>query len=155
MWNFWFIWPLIPQGRFFSAISSLFPILLVPEFGLILGEKTCETHEWRKTMNAKKPLRSQHNMAKENNYQKKKKNFSGFYTEENPEFGFGFAFRVFPCLAQTTLAGIYCLLSVIWFVKFFNWILAEQYFAGFIFASKEATMKKGINFRDSSDFIFS
>ena len=43
-------------------------------------------------MNAKKPLRSQHNIAKENNYQKKKKNFTGFYTEENPEFGFGFAF---------------------------------------------------------------
>ena len=35
--------------------------------GLILGVKTCETHEWHKTMNTKKPLRSQHNRAGENN----------------------------------------------------------------------------------------
>ena len=35
--------------------------------GLILGVKTCETHERHKTMNTKKPLRSQHNRAGENN----------------------------------------------------------------------------------------
>ena len=29
---------------------------------LIHGVKTCETHEWRKTMNTKKPLRGQHNI---------------------------------------------------------------------------------------------
>ena len=31
------------------------------------GVKTCETHEWRKTINTKKPLTSQHNRAKGNN----------------------------------------------------------------------------------------
>ena len=36
-------------------------------FRLILGVKTYETHEWRKTMNTKKPLGSQQNRAKENN----------------------------------------------------------------------------------------
>ena len=37
------------------------------EAGLLLVVKTCETHEWRKAMSTKKPLRSQHNRAKENN----------------------------------------------------------------------------------------
>ena len=33
-------------------------------FRLILGVKTCETHEWRKTVNTKKPLRSQYSQGK-------------------------------------------------------------------------------------------
>ena len=35
--------------------------------GLVLGVKACKTYEWRKTINIKKPVRSQHNRAKENN----------------------------------------------------------------------------------------
>ena len=31
------------------------------------------------------PLKSQHNRAKENNSQKTKKHFTGFYTEDDPE----------------------------------------------------------------------
>ena len=34
---------------------------------LLFDVKTCENHEWRKTINTKKPERSQHNRAKENN----------------------------------------------------------------------------------------
>ena len=40
---------------------------------LILGIKTCETHEWPKTINTKKPLRIQHNRAKKNNSYKQRK----------------------------------------------------------------------------------
>ena len=36
------------------------------KMGLILGVKTCEPHKWRKTINTKKPVTSQHNRAKEN-----------------------------------------------------------------------------------------
>ena len=53
---------------------------------LILGIKTCETHEWPKTINTKKPLRIQHHRAKKNNSYKTKKNFTGFYTEDDPNF---------------------------------------------------------------------
>ena len=55
------------------------------KMGLILGVKTCEPHKWRKTINTKKPVRSQHNRAKENNSQKTKKNFTGFYTKDDPK----------------------------------------------------------------------
>ena len=37
---------------------------------------------------AKKPVTIQHNRAKENNKQKAKKNFSGFYTEDDPKIFF-------------------------------------------------------------------
>ena len=38
-------------------------------------------------MNTKKPLRVQHNRAKETNSKKTKKNFTGFYTEETHKAG--------------------------------------------------------------------
>ena len=38
-------------------------------------------------MNAKKPLRGQHNKAKDTNSKKTKKNFTGFYTEETHKAG--------------------------------------------------------------------
>ena len=51
---------------------------------LILGIRTRVPHEWRKTINTKKPVRSQHNRAKENNSQKTKKNFTSFYIKDDP-----------------------------------------------------------------------
>ena len=36
-------------------------------------------------ININMPLKSQHNRAKENNSQKTRKNFTGFYTEDDPE----------------------------------------------------------------------
>ena len=62
-------------------------------------------------MNAKKPLRSQHNIAKENNYQKKKKNFTGFYTEENPDLDLDLRFESFHVwLKRLWLEFIVCFL---------------------------------------------
>ena len=50
----------------------------------ILGVKTWEPHEWRKIINTKKPVRSQHNRAKDNNSKKTKKNFTGFTPTMTP-----------------------------------------------------------------------
>ena len=54
---------------------------------LILGVKTCEPHEKRKTVKTKKPMRSRHNRAKENNNYKEKINFTTFYTADDPTEG--------------------------------------------------------------------
>ena len=54
--------------------------------GLLLGVKTGETHEWRKTLNTKKPLKSQHNRAKENNYYKTEKKLHRFLHRGKPRF---------------------------------------------------------------------
>ena len=56
-------------------INRRIRIILV---GLILGVKTCEPHEWRKTINTKKTVRSQDNRAKENNTRKQRKSSQVF-----------------------------------------------------------------------------
>ena len=50
--------------------------------GLVLGVRTCETHQWRKTF---RKQRSQHNSPNPNNSYKTNKNFTGSYTEVNPK----------------------------------------------------------------------
>ena len=50
-----------------AKVVSSKHLIQVLTWGLILGVETCDTHEWRKTKNGKKPLRSQHNSAKQNN----------------------------------------------------------------------------------------
>ena len=64
--NSWLCRPYLHSNNWLKAI------LKKPRFRLILGGKTCETHEWRKTMNTKKPLRSQHNRSKDNTRKQRK-----------------------------------------------------------------------------------
>ena len=53
-------------------------------FWLILGVKTCETYEWRKTMNTKKSLRSKHNRATGKIARKQRKTSQVFTPRQTP-----------------------------------------------------------------------
>ena len=53
-------------------------------FWPILGVRTCNTYQWRKTTNTKKSTQYWH--PNPNNNYKTKKNFTGSYTEVNPHF---------------------------------------------------------------------
>ena len=55
-------------------------VLVVYTIRLILGVKTCDTHQWRKKKEYKKVNITDPNP---NNSYKTKKNFTGFYTEVN------------------------------------------------------------------------